>query len=233
MGHFQQHFFVKKVSETFYSKQQSLNILEVGSYLVNQSIRDLFPNSKFVGYDLINGPNVEVVYDGKEIKSNKTFDISISCECFEHNPYFLENFHQMINLTKDSGLVIITCATTGRLEHGTSSSAQKFDYYKNLTPKDFGKKNRLLKIFNSYHIFINHWTRDLYFIGQKKGPTKFDLKSFAFNYLEYNSIVSIKTISIKEKLYLFLKNIILTRIISMILPDIIFRKFRIILKKII
>ena len=68
-------------------------------------------------------------------------DLCISCECFEHNPFYLKNFHEMINYTNSNGVVLFTCATIGRHEHGTTAtnpehspaSAKKFDYYKILS----------------------------------------------------------------------------------------------------
>lgn len=237
MSHYQQLFFIEQVKNKLLKDDDCYNILEIGSYDVNGSIRKIFPNSKFTGYDLIPGPNVDVVYDGKNIISNDLYDISISCECFEHNPYYRESFHQMINLTKPSGLVIITCATFGRLEHGTTrtdnsspGSMLKFNYYKNLSLKDFGTKKFLNNHFSSYSFFTNYWTHDLYFIGEKKGFSKFNIENFSEYFLEFNSIVSVSNLPLKKKFKIFLKKILLENLISKIFSDKIYRDIRIFIK---
>jgi len=76
--------------------------------------------------------------------------------------------------------VIFTCATQGRLEHGTqrTSPAESpgsqdigWNYYKNLQAKDFTKQFPIGELF-SQHLFVtNRRSKDLYFIGSKKGET--------------------------------------------------------------
>ena len=43
-----------------------------------------------------------------------SFDVVISCECFEHNPYWRETFLNMTRVLRPGGLFVLTCATTGR-----------------------------------------------------------------------------------------------------------------------
>jgi hypothetical protein len=101
-----------------------------------------------------------------------SFDTVISCECFEHNPYWIatfENMHRMANK-----LVVMSCATTGRAEHGTKATSPadaplvEWDYYKNLTEADFKEKFDLDRMFSEYEFSVNHQTKDLYFYGIKK-----------------------------------------------------------------
>ena len=79
----------------------------------------------------------------------------------------------MIEHLSDDGLLIFTCATTGRPEHGTSrtdpsmspgTSSLSWDYYKNLTQDDFIKSCSKL---NGYVFFTNDVSQDLYFVGAK------------------------------------------------------------------
>ena len=97
MAHFQQLEFVKTFSD-FFVKNEKISVLELGSFNYNGSVRQFFPNSIYTGVDVIEGPNVDLIYDGKNFNFNdNSFDLCISCECFEHNPYWKENF---INLIK-------------------------------------------------------------------------------------------------------------------------------------
>lgn len=239
MAHFQQLEFVKTFSD-FFIKNKKINILELGSFNYNGSIRQFFPGSEYTGVDVINGNDVDIVYDGKnfDFKEN-TFDLCISCECFEHNPYWKENFLDLIKFTKYDGFVIITCATLGRPEHGTTrtdlhsspGSMNKWNYYKNLSAKDF-KKNNLNKYFSSYCIWENKISRDLYFAGKKKGVE--NIKNF-FN--EFSNFYTYKN-SIAITHGLPLRIVIINKIkylmqnyLSKIIGDKLFRDFWIFLKK--
>ncbi len=80
----------------------------------------------------------------------------------------------MVSHVRDGGLVVFTCATTGREEHGTSRTSPEqspgtyhvgWDYYKNLEASDFPED--LLKCFSSYSFFTNTDSCDLYFVGFK------------------------------------------------------------------
>ena len=72
----------------------------------------------------------------------------------------------------------MTCATTGRREHGTARSAPDSspltvakgwgDYYKNLTQEDFEKHFDLSEHFSEYHFSTNARPADLYFYGIKR-----------------------------------------------------------------
>ena len=212
----------------------------MGSYNYNGSIRKIFPNSIFTGVDVIKGKDVDIVYDGENLSFKpNSFDLSISCECFEHNPHWKKNFLDLIKFTKSKGFILITCATLGRPEHGTSrtdlksspGSMKKWDYYKNLSIKDF-KNIDLNKYFSSYSIWENKISRDLYFLG-KKGFKKDKINffdEFSNYYIYKNSISvkynqSIKIIIVNELKYL------MQNYLSKIISDKLFRNFWIFIKK--
>lgn len=177
MAHPQQLQFVKTIVSTYCTNRERLKVLEIGSYDVNGSVRKFFPNTDYVGVDLIQGPGVDLVCEGDKIPhQDKTYDIAISCECFEHNPSWAETFINMYRMTKDGGFVIFTCATTGREEHGTTRTSPKsspgtqalnWDYYKNLTAEDFHGQINLDDLFQDYFFLVNSVTCDLYFFGLK------------------------------------------------------------------
>ena len=188
MSHTQQQDFCKLVDKNFF-REKKISILEIGSYNVNGTIRDIFVNQRYVGIDVKSGPCVDIVYDGLNLDIQEKFDLSISCECFEHNPYYLENFKKMIELTKNDGVVVFTCASLFRKEHGTTrttsedspGSMEKWDYYKNLFKKDFEKKIDMSKIFYKYQFYYNLFSDDLYFIGIKNNNYLESFKSFNYD----------------------------------------------------
>jgi hypothetical protein len=181
MAHPQQRSFLELVCQTFLASRNSLKILEVGSYSVNGTVRDLFKGADYIGADLCEGPCVDIVSSGHELQyPSESFDLTLSMECFEHNPYWKETFINMHRMAKD--LVIVTCASRGRIEHGTSrttpgsspgTQAIGSEYYRNLNPRDFNLFP-LRDMFTQWH--LSTLGTDLYFIGWKKARP--DLSAF-------------------------------------------------------
>lgn len=192
MAHLQQLKFVSLVKEFFvHDSGSELKVLEIGSYDVNGSIRQFFTGADYVGVDLCEGPGVDLVSYGHEVSlPDATFDITISCECFEHDPNWIKTMNNMYRMTKPGGLVVISCATLGRLEHGTQRTASEFspgtqfiglDYYKNLAQTDFEAALDIKAMFAAHLFFTMPTSFDLYFVGWKNGNTRFngDLNAFS------------------------------------------------------
>jgi SAM-dependent methyltransferase len=147
MSHQEQLDFIERIKSQVPHYFSNTKVLEVGSLDINGSIRQFFEDCDYIGIDVGEGKGVDVVCGGQEYDApDDSFDVSVSCECFEHNPYWVDTFNNMIRMTRPGGLVIMTCATTGRAEHGTRRKSPKsspltcaigWDYYKNLTEKDF------------------------------------------------------------------------------------------------
>ena len=177
MSHIDQINFIKKFKEFYINKNfnKDISILEIGSLDVNGNIRNLFDfASEYIGIDLEKGPNVDLILNGTDIdKLNKSFDIIISCECFEHAKDWKEIFNKMCQISKPNSFIVISVASTGRVEHGTERSGNwqspgnKDDYYLNLTKKHFINNFDLEKIFSNYFFYYNLNSYDLYFVGIK------------------------------------------------------------------
>jgi hypothetical protein len=77
--------------------------------------------------------------------------------------------------------LIITCASTGRIEHGTARSVKSnyspgttavgWDYYMNLTQEDFERNFNISAMFRHHHFYAVRSYHDLYFFGVKYGAT--------------------------------------------------------------
>ena len=133
MAHREQMSFVESVKRKFPDNFVSSKVLEVGSYNVNGSVRQFFDNCVYVGLDVFPGNCVDVVCSGHLYgASDNTFDCCISCECFEHNPFWKETFLNMFRMLKSGGILIFTCATTGRPEHGTKRTSPLKQLHKRL-----------------------------------------------------------------------------------------------------
>ena len=180
MAHLEQTGFIRLMRD--FVVPSNGNVLEIGSYQVNEDgrLRAIFSGCSFTGVDLVQGPGVDIVASGHEINlPPDSFDVTLSAECFEHNPLWRETFANMYRMTKPGGVVIITCASRGRVEHGTTRSARPnyspgtthigWDYYMNLTRKDFEHAFNISEMFNNHHFYDVKSSNDLYFFGVKSG----------------------------------------------------------------
>ena len=175
MAHPEQAEFFSRVRTSYPAAFDRVNVLEVGSLDINGSVRELFKNCRYVGVDLQLGPGVDLACQGQLVEfPTGHFDTVISAECMEHNPFWRETIANMLRMTRAGGLVLLSCATTGRLEHGTTrtnpdaspfTSAQNWDYYRNLTAVDIERALNLSGWLADWGSWVNFITRDLYFVG--------------------------------------------------------------------
>lgn len=189
MSHKAQKDFCKRIKRMLPDSFRKVRVLDIGSFDVNGNESYLFENSDFVGLDLGPGPGVDVVCPAQEYDApDCSFDTIISCECWEHNPYYAESIKNAVRMLKSEGLFIFTCATTGRPVHGIASleevsknthamwktmpnvSRENWDneYYKNLTEEDIRNVIDVDKLFYSYGFSVNKEHCDLYFWGLKR-----------------------------------------------------------------
>jgi hypothetical protein len=177
MAHPDQFDFVQRVKMQYPGFFQRAKVLEVGSLDINGSIRKFYDDCDYLGIDVGSGRGVDLVVTSAHLytEADGTFDQTVSCECFEHNPHWILTFANMIRMTRSGGLVIMTCATTGRPEHGTSRSDPQaspltvtagWDYYQNLTEPDFRDNFKLEGLFSEFEFQVVN--TDLYFWGIKK-----------------------------------------------------------------
>ena len=204
MSHIDQINFIKEFKEYYINENfnSNIDVLEIGSLDVNGKIRDLLNFSKkYTGIDLIKGPNVDLIMDGSDIDQlNTKFDIVISCECFEHAKNWKTIFEKMCKVAKDDSFVVVSVASTGRIEHGTERSGNwqspgnKDDYYQNLTKKDFENNFNLKDIFSNFFFFYNINSFDLYFVGIKG----YKNKENSLNFLHKKLKILYKTKKIRK-----------------------------------
>ena len=191
MSHYQALKFIELTDAHFkITQRQNCSILEVGSYDVNGTVRKILKSNDYIGIDLTEGPGVDKVIGGQECDfDSENFDLCIASEVFEHNPYWRETFKNMYRMTKNYGLVLITCGSTGRPEHGTArtdpshapgTQAVGWDYYHNISTREFRKMLRGYQ-FAQQVLIYNKVSKDLYFVGikgQVNSQDHFSVKSF-------------------------------------------------------
>lgn len=175
MAHEEQKQFIARTRLRFLDHFTHTAVLEIGSCNINGSVREFFIDpAYYVGLDLAPGKDVDEICHGADYRSTTPFDVVISTECFEHDERWAETFANMIQLCRSGGLVVFTCASHGRHEHGTprttpQDSALATPYYRNLYVKDFELNFgvTLSGAFSSYCFEARQ--SDLYFWGVKRG----------------------------------------------------------------
>jgi len=186
--------FVKNIFPDLFINKR---VLDVGSGDINGNNRFLFENCEYDGNDVIQANNVTIVSKTKDLPfADNLFDTIISTECFEHDPEYKQSFLKIYDMLKPDGLFCFTCASTGRNEHGTRRTSPNdsygtignledmSDYYKNLTEIDLNEVLPLNNLFTVWDTYYNSETKDLYFVGIKKGITKIDtLEKYVNNYV--------------------------------------------------
>ena len=97
-----------------------LSVLDVGSmaHKAQDTYRPLFAGSRysFTGLDIAEGPNVDLVpqdvFHWEEIP-DRSFDVVISGQAFEHNPYFWISLAEVARVLVPGGLVAIVAPGAG------------------------------------------------------------------------------------------------------------------------
>ena len=182
MAHPNQQTFCERVRLMFPEYFTGVDVCDIGSLDINGNNQYLFSDYTYIGVDVGKGKNVNVVSKGHEFKPlhGDKYDTVISTECLEHDMYWYLTLNNICeNLVKSKGLVMFTCATTGRPEHGTrrtqpldspftSTFEEWSDYYMNLTEQDVRDAVDLDKYFSVYHFYVDHDSCDLYFWGITK-----------------------------------------------------------------
>ena len=210
MAHFEQREYVENLKSRYPDYFLNKSVLDIGSLNINGSLRDFFVNCHYTGIDLDSGVGVDIVCSGQDYNApDQTYDVVCSSECFEHNPYWMETFNNMIRMCKFEGFVFFTCASDGRPEHGTSRSepnsspftAFKWDYYKNLNIQDFTSNINLNDYFSYYGFEYNKKSSDLYFFGirnNKKISKSEELNLYYNQKNKLNNFPSLNFIGITE-----------------------------------
>jgi hypothetical protein len=78
---------MKRFVDVYLSKEECLDILDVGSQDVNGCYKPLFTSSlwKYYGLDICEGKNVDIIVeDPYNWKTSDQFDVVVSGQCLEH-----------------------------------------------------------------------------------------------------------------------------------------------------
>jgi SAM-dependent methyltransferase len=195
MSHVQQQQFCSTIKARLPQYFYNVIAVDVGSLDINGANRALFEDSLYLGVDLAPGRNVDFVARGHELAlPDDSVDTVVSTECFEHDMFYPRTIQNIYRILKPGGLLVFTCATVGRAEHGTRRSLPQDapllatqgewgDYYKNLTEEDIRSALDIDASFSEYEFQVNDESHDLYFFGIKRGTW---LRRFDYSFIPYD-----------------------------------------------
>lgn len=110
-------------------------VLECGSSITNYTPRAMFPLSDYTGLDARPGPGVDVVSLVHDYAPDAAFDVVVSTQMLEHDPYWLQSVAAMVGLLKPGGSLLLTFAGPGYPRHETDDSPEP-GYYENRSAED-------------------------------------------------------------------------------------------------
>ena len=180
MAHPEQAQFAQDCKDAFPDHFRDCRVLEIGSLIINGTVRPLFENCRYTGLDVASGPGVDVMCPAHLFGAQaETFDTIISCESLEHDMHWRETLSKALELLRPGGLLVITCASGGRAEHGTRRTSPGdsgtsgidgwCDYYRNLEPEDVAEALQAGTIFPGHVLRTVRGGQDLQFVGIKRG----------------------------------------------------------------
>jgi len=179
MAHKAQFEYVQLIKSKFPSFFENVLVYDFGSLDINGNNKVHFEGGRYIGIDIGEGKNVDVVSKAHEYNPDYQADVVMSTEMLEHDMYWKESLQNMLALLKGGGLMVITCATHGRPEHGTAKTKNTdspfttqvpewANYYKNLGEKDFIEALSPDKNFQEYGISLELDHKDIQFYGIKR-----------------------------------------------------------------
>lgn len=183
MSHREQIQFIEQAKRRSPEFFRGSRVLEVGSLNINGSVRGLFEDCDYTGIDVVSGPGVDIIAVAHEFGApSGTFDVVISCEALEHDMHWKLTLAKCVDLLRPGGLLLITCASGSRPEHGTrrnspgdsgtSGIPEWGDYYRNLNPEDLREAVDIDSIFPGCVLQQVRGGQDLQFMGIKTGDPK-------------------------------------------------------------
>lgn len=120
---------------------EAKTVLDVGGRNINGSPRGLFKGADYTALDVAEGHGVDVVADVTEWSDRRKFDVVICAEVLEHAPNWRDIVGACFDRVKVGGLLLVTCATTGRVGHSAVDGGplRPGEFYENVPAKALEK----------------------------------------------------------------------------------------------
>lgn len=100
-------------------KKRGLFVCDIGSCDINGSFKPLFGRHKYLGLDIKEGPNVDIISEDlyRYPFENETFDVVISGSTVEHVKNMFRWIVELKRIVKREGLICIIAPSVFRMNH--------------------------------------------------------------------------------------------------------------------
>ena len=137
------HLSALNIGRAFFElyAQPDSRILDVGSYDVNGTLRQVAPpGAPYTGIDLTAGPGVDLVLEDPRRYPfpADSFDLVVSTSCFEHDPMFWVSFLEMLRVLRPGGYIYVNAPSNGGY-HGFPRDHWRFYPDAGLALQDWGR----------------------------------------------------------------------------------------------
>ena len=97
-----------------YSKP-GMTIIDMGGRNINGTLRDCFPDCKYISVDIEAGHGVDLIVPVGELLpfEDGSIDIIVSSSCFEHDPCFWVTFKELCRVVKIDGFIYMSAPANG------------------------------------------------------------------------------------------------------------------------
>lgn len=154
--------WVKGTLSNLPARQQ---VVELGSYNINGSVRPLFGEAAYTGVDIRPGLGVDVVADATTYKPESHPDTVICCEVLEHTPDAAAIIANAFEILAPGGLLLLTMAMNPRIPHSAVDGlgVRPGEHYQNISPDE-----------------LSAWLESFTAVQIEKHPARGDLYALAF-----------------------------------------------------
>lgn len=116
--HLANEAFWQYVNHT-YPEYLDENILEVGSYDINGSVKEICSSTckQYVGVDWRPGPKVDLVCLAHDMKFENQFKAVLSASMLEHDPYYDGSVRTMCQLVRSDGILALSWGASRNPSH--------------------------------------------------------------------------------------------------------------------
>lgn len=112
-------------------------VIEFGALDVNGSAKIHFDEPlDYIGVDAQDGNGVDVKALTHQYPNDEKFDVVVSTEMLEHDPYWDLSLKNMFDLVNFGGSIILTWAGPARHQHGADRYTPLNHYYRNISMAD-------------------------------------------------------------------------------------------------
>ncbi len=121
---------------------EPVSVLDIGGRDINGTVRDLFPRAEYTALDILPGDGVDIVADAATWTPDRTFDVVVCCEVFEHTAVWPQICATAYKATAPGGRFIVTCAGPGRAPHSAIDGQFRLhpgEHYENVSAEDLAR----------------------------------------------------------------------------------------------